>query len=159
MSVEGLDVSPLFYSAVEMRGDGVTRTFRDDLAVRKRATLLDSGYYGVVFEGIHFKDVASNVRLNFTMTHIGGGDYYAKTQTASTLSAAPWSRAGLGFPDFTNMSAATLWDIRPDHDLTNEWEFRPVDGLYPSMYQGYEDNLISVGTASPTALPFNVSCR
>lgn len=159
-SIEGLNTSPLFYSAVTMGGDGVVRTATDDLAVRMRARLLPSGFYGAIFENIHFKHVANNLRLNATMTHIGGADYYEDTASNGILRAAPFSRAGLGFPDFTPMSVETLWTIRPNHALTNPWEFRPVDGLYPSMYQGYENNsLIMVGEAGPSELPFGVSCR
>lgn len=154
-----MDVSPLLYSLVDMAGDGVVETFHDDLAVRKKATLLPSGYYGAIFTNIRFKSAASNIRLNFTMTNIGGYDYHESVTTAETQRAAAFSRAGLGFHEFTPLSAETLWTIRPDNELTSEWEYRPVEGLYPSMYAGMEDNTLRVADAAEGSLPHNLSCR
>lgn len=143
-----------------MGGDGVVRTATDDMAVRKRASLLPSGFYGAVFEGIHFKHVANNLRLNVTMSHIGGLDYYEDTATNGIARAEPFSRAGMGFPEFEPITAAELWTLRPDHALTSPWEFVPVNGLYPSMYQGYEDHALQMVGNSPAGdLPFGVTCE
>ncbi|EGD73331.1 serine/threonine protein kinase [Salpingoeca rosetta] len=141
ISVNGMNSARLLYSEVELHGPGVTTIFTDDLAVRKRASLLPSGYYGAVFEGIHFKKAVHNLRLNFTITHPGGEPYYLDLTTHDVQNPEPYSRAGMGFPELPPLTQYTLFKSRPPEEqsqyVTDE-EFRPVRDLYPSVYEGYE---------------------
>ncbi|EDQ86612.1 uncharacterized protein MONBRDRAFT_27986 [Monosiga brevicollis MX1] len=147
INVEGMDISPLFYSAFDLYGDGVAQTARDDWAVRQRVSLLPSGHYGVIFRGIHFKQLAATgIRLNITMSHIGGRDFFNDINRGFSRAAA-FTRAGLGMYELQNLTSKQLWNERDPHPLTPKWDYLAIQDLHPKIYQGYETNLVRLSHA------------
>eukprot|EP00049_Salpingoeca_infusionum_P010535 m.182392 g.182392 ORF g.182392 m.182392 type:complete len:1996 (-) comp14668_c0_seq4:2510-8497(-) len=154
MSVEGMNSARLLYSRVEMKGAGVVTTYSDDHEMRLPVELLPSGYYGAVFSGIHFDRVVDNIRLNVTATHPGGETIYTDAKSRKIFNPPAFNRAGLGMWQFDPMLNTTLWKARPpenDFELVSDEEFRPIRGLYPSVYEGYEENIVMLSSVDNTS--------
>ena len=102
--IEGMDVSPLLYSAVKMNGDSMAiMNYLDDRVIRLPIRLLPSGYYGAIFTGVSFDNVHPGFQLNFTLANPGGMPYYVDTVTRGMTQATPFSRAVIGFPEFERL--------------------------------------------------------
>lgn len=148
-SIEGMDNSPLLQSDILMSADNAQVTYLDDVAVRKRATLLPGGYYGAVFTGVRLLNVSSDVRLNFTMTYPGGADYYL-LQSLGVSPPQPFSRVGLGYTDYD-----PIWENSSRFEFLEAGidDVRPVPPAATRTWKEiYEDELYSVG-GTITALP------
>eukprot|EP00055_Hartaetosiga_balthica_P016075 m.99782 g.99782 ORF g.99782 m.99782 type:complete len:1901 (+) comp9033_c2_seq1:508-6210(+) len=162
VSVDGMNSARLLHSNVYLLGDDVVSIYSDDLAIRKHASLLPGGYYGAVFEGIHFNGVVSNLRLNFTMTYPGGKAYFDDLTVHNTLDPQPYSRVSLGFGELPRIDNYTLFKIRPpaqQSQFVKEEETRPVDGLWPYVYMGYEkDAVVLMKDADSTDIVNHLSC-
>ena len=67
----------------------------------------------------------------------------------------------MGFPELTPLSEYDLFKSRPPEnafDFVVDEHFRPVRDLYPSVYQGYEDDAVVFLHDAGSGLPNGVSC-
>ena len=113
-STVGMDLSPLMSSNVLMTGVNATKTYIDDIAIRSPAALLPSGYYGAVFKQIKLLNTSTpaGVKLNFTLSYPGGQQYDTDLALKMMTPPIPYTRAGLGFPEYTPVwtgKQSTFW--------------------------------------------------
>jgi hypothetical protein len=129
-----------------MAADDVTLTATGDLAVRKKVRKLASGYYGVVFSGVKFSQVASNLVLNFTMTHPGENQFFDDVSNEGFQRAPAFERAGLGFYDYANRTDEDIWNRQyfANTALESKWNYQLLDAIRPKLYQGYEANQVKL---------------
>ena len=114
MSIDGMDLSPIFSSNIELTQPSANMTYMDDIAVRKRAILLPGGYYGAVFDNMALRDVSPGVLLNFTMSYPGGEQYYEDVTIYGSTPPTPYSRAGIAWPELPHLltgKQATFWPV------------------------------------------------
>lgn len=146
----GMDISPMFVSAVLIDADGITTTYQDDLVVRKRATILPSGNVGAVFTGLKFLSATPGVRLNFTVTFPGAFDFYKQLQTGDTPNP-PWRRAGGGRPELPRIynSSQLFWPIMGQSINAPTGYGRTI---IPDLYQAFDETVVPVGSNTVNGL-------
>ena len=173
-SIDGQDTSPLFVSEIMIDADGLQKTYLDDHAIRKRATLLPGGYYGAVFTGVRFLNISDGVRLNFTMSYPGGAAYNALL-AKDMVPNQPFSRVGLGYTDYVPLwenstrygflEAGTTEAISPLNGRTwaDIWEndlygggvnstITALPDVTTRLYRGYGDSMVRATSSDCTAV-------